>query len=118
MRASVAGVWGSLAPITHPIGAPAAEARASFFGPLPILRPGRITGSVSSPDGSREWFSSWPSPSGYEAVSRFARGEHSLAGHVPGSSRLCSLTRPRMLWLISSPARPRVFLPCSFRPAR
>jgi hypothetical protein len=31
MRASVAGVWGSLAPITHPIGAPAAEARASFI---------------------------------------------------------------------------------------
>jgi hypothetical protein len=29
MRASVTGVWGSLAPITHPIGAPVAEARAS-----------------------------------------------------------------------------------------
>jgi hypothetical protein len=36
MRASVAGVWGSLAPITHPIGAPAAEARAPFF-PLPVV---------------------------------------------------------------------------------
>jgi len=34
MRASVAGVWGSLAPITHPIGAPAAEARASLLVPL------------------------------------------------------------------------------------
>jgi len=59
MRASVAGVWGSLAPITHPIGAPAAEARAPFSRSLSSQV--RAVESPREPATSARTSRSWPS---------------------------------------------------------